>query len=40
MEIDIEKILRSANVRKAAGINYLSGRFPKVGSRVLPKTIS
>ena len=39
-EIDIEKILRSANVRKAAGIDDLSDRFLKDGSRVLPKPIS
>ena len=36
-EIDIEKILRSTNVRKGAGINDLSGRFLKDGSRVLSK---
>ena len=40
MEIDIEKILRSTNVRKAAGIDDLSGRFLKDGSRVLSKPIS
>ena len=34
-EIDIEKILRSTNIRKAAGIDDLSGRFLKDGSRVL-----
>ena len=34
-EIDIEKILRSTNVRKAAGIDDLSARFLKDGSRVL-----
>ena len=39
-EIDIEKILRSANVRKAAGIDDLSGRLLKDGSRVLLKPIS
>ena len=39
-EIDIEKILRSTNVRKAAGIDDLSGRFLKDGSRVLSKPIS
>ena len=36
-EIDIEKILRRTNVRKAAGIDDLSGRFLKDGSRVLSK---
>ena len=40
MEIDIEKILRSANIRKAAGIDDLSGRFLKDGSRVLSEPIS
>ena len=39
-EIDIEKILRSTNIRKAAGIDDLSGRFLKDGSRVLSKPIS
>ena len=39
-EIDIEKILRSTNIRKAAGIDDLSGRFLKDGSRVLSKSIS
>ena len=39
-EVDIEKILRSTNVRKAAGIDDLSGRFLKDGSRVLSKPIS
>ena len=39
-EIDIEKILRSTNVRKAAGIEDHLGRFPKVASRVLSKPIS
>ena len=39
-EIDIEKILRSTKVRKAAGIDDLSGRFLKDGSRVLSKPIS
>ena len=34
MEIDIEKILRSTNVRKALGIDDLSSRFLKDGSRV------
>ena len=34
------KILRSTNVRKAAGIDDLSGRFLKDGSRVLSKPIS
>ena len=38
-EIDIEKILRRTNVRKAAGIDDLSGRFLKDGSRVLSKPI-
>ena len=40
MEIDIEEILRSTNVRKAAGIDDLLGRFLKDGSRVLSKSIS
>ena len=39
-EIDIEKILRSTNIRKAPGIDDLSGRFLKEGSRVLSKPIS
>ena len=39
-EIDIEKILRSRNVRKAAGIDDLLGHFLKDGSRVLSKPIS
>ena len=39
-EIDIEKILRSTNIRKAAGIDDLSGRLLKDGSRVLSKPIS
>ena len=39
-EIDIEKILRNTNVRKAVGIDDLSGRFLKDGSRVLSKPIS
>ena len=39
-EIEIEKILRSTNVRKAAGIDDLSSRFLKDGSRVLSKSIS
>ena len=39
-EINIEKILRSANIRKAAGIDDLSGRFLKDGSRILSKPIS
>ena len=39
-EIDIDKILRSTNIRKAAGIDDLSGRFLKDGSRVLTKPIS
>ena len=40
MEIDIEKILRSTNICKAAGIDDLSGRFLKDGSQVLSKPIS
>ena len=39
-EIGIEKILRSTNVCKAAGIDDLSGHFLKDGSRVLSKPIS
>ena len=39
-EIDIEKILRSTNSGKAAGIDDLLGRFLKDGSRVLSKPIS
>ena len=39
-EIDIEKILRSTKFRKAAGIDDLSGRCLKDGSRVLSKPIS
>ena len=39
-EIDIEKILRGTNVCKATGIDDLSGRFLKDGSRVLSKPIS
>ena len=39
-EIDIENILRGTKVCKAAGINDLSGRFLKDGSRVLSKPIS
>ena len=39
-EIDIEKIQRSTNVRKAVGIYDLSSRFLKDGSRVLSKPIS
>ena len=39
-EIDIEKILRSTNIRKAAGIDDLSCRSLKDGSRVLSKPIS
>ena len=39
-EIDIEKILRSTDVRKAAGIDELANRFLKDGSRVLSKPIS
>ena len=34
MEINIEKILRSTNIRKAAGIDDLLGHFLKDGSRV------
>ena len=33
-------MLRSTNVRKAAGIDELSGRFLKDGSQVLSKPIS
>ena len=40
MEINIEKILRSTNIRKAAGIDDLSGCFLKDGPRVLSKPIS
>ena len=40
MDIDIEKIFRSTNVCKAAGIDDLSGRFLKDGSQVLSKPIS
>ena len=39
-EIDIEKILRSTNICKAAGKDDLSGRFLKDGSQVLSKPIS
>ena len=39
-EINIEKILRSTNFRKAAGIDDLSDRFLKDGSRVFSKPIS
>ena len=39
-EVDIEKILRSTNTRKAAGIDDLSGRFLKDGSQVLSKSVS
>ena len=39
-EIKIEKILRSTNVCKAAGIEYLLGRFLKYGSRVLTKPVN
>ena len=39
-KIVIEKILRSTNVCKAAGIDDLSGHFLKNGSRVLSKSIS
>ena len=40
LEIDIEKILSSTNVRKAAGIEDHLGHFLKVASRVLSKPIS
>ena len=40
MEIDIEKILRSTNICKAAGTDDLLGRFLKDGSQVLSKPIS
>ena len=39
-EIDIEKILRSTNFCKSAGIDDLSGRFLKDGSRVFSKPVS
>ena len=39
-EIDRQKILRSTNVRNAAGINELSSCFVKDDSRVLSKPIS
>ena len=39
-KMDIEKILRGTNVRKAVGINDLSGCFLEDGSRVLSKPIS
>ena len=39
-KIDIEKILRSTNFCKYAGIDDLSGRFLKDGSRVFSKPIS
>ena len=39
-EIDIEKILGGTKVCEAAGIDDLSGRFLKDGSRVLSKPIS
>ena len=39
-EIDIEKILKGTKACKAAGIDDLSGRFLKDGSRVLSKPIS
>ena len=39
-EINIEKILRISNARQAAGIDDLSGRFLKDGSRFLSKRIS
>ena len=40
MEINIEKILRSTNICKAAGIDDLLGHFLKDGSQVLLKPIS
>ena len=40
MDIDKEKIFRSTNVCKAAGIDDLSGLFLKDGSQVLSKPIS
>ena len=40
MEIDIEKILRSTNIRTAAGIDDLSRHFLKDGSQVLSKPVS
>ena len=39
-EINIEKILRISNARKAAGIDDLSGRLLKDGSQFLSKPIS
>ena len=39
-EVEIEKTLRSTNVRKAEGIDDLSSRFLKDGSRVLSKPIN
>ena len=39
-ELYIEKILRSTNVCKATGIDDVSGRFLKDGSRVLSKPVS
>ena len=39
-EIDVEKILRSTSVHKAAGIDDLSGRFLKDGLPVLSKPVS
>ena len=39
-ETDIEKILRSTNFCKSAGIDDLSGRFLKDGSRVFSKPVS
>ena len=39
-EINIEKILKSTNICKAAGIDDLSGSLLKDGSRVLSKPIS
>ena len=39
-EIDVEKILRSTSVHKAAGIDDLSSRFLKDGSPVLSKPVS
>ena len=39
-EIDMKKILKSTNIRKAAVIDELSGRFLQDGSRVLSKPVS
>ena len=40
MEIDIEKVLRSTNVRKGPGIDDVLSQFLKDCSRVLSKPIS